>query len=165
MAEEQETIEEVPVEEESPAKKGNGMMLIIILGVLLIAGGTGAGLVLGKRSKPQVPEPKKKTDVPVVSTFQDLYVNIAETKATRVLKISVVLELSDEKLSSSLESFRPIIRDLICESASHMTIEELEGRNGRGILKREIKNRANELLRDRMSGAVVQVYFTDFLIQ
>jgi flagellar basal body-associated protein FliL len=165
MAEEQEKIEEVPAGEEAPAKKGKGMMLIIILGVVLIAGGTTAGLVLGKRSRPKVPEPKKKTDAPVVSTFQDLYVNIAETKATRVLKLSVVLELSNEKLSSPLESFRPIIRDLICESASHMTIEELEGRNGRGILKREIKNRSNELLRDRMSGAIVQVYFTDFLIQ
>ena len=164
MAEE-EKIEEAAGEEEVSEKKGNGMMLIIILGVVLIAGGTGAGLFLGQKSRPTVPEPKKKTDVPVVTTFQDLYVNIAETKATRVLKLSAVLELSDEKLSSSIESFRPIIQDLICESASHMTIEELEGRNGRGILKREIKNRSNELMRDRMDGAIIQVYFTDFLIQ
>lgn len=164
MAEEQDNVEEV-AGEETPAKKGNGMLIIIILGVLLIAGGTGAGLVLGKKSQPKVPEPKKKTDVPVVTTFQDLYVNIAETKATRVLKLTAVLELSDEKLSTTLDPFKPILQDLICEAASHMTIEELEGRNGRGILKREIKNRSNELLRDRMEGAVVQVYFTDFLIQ
>lgn len=157
--------EDVVGEDGAPPKKGNGMLMIIILGVVLIVAGTGVGMVLGKKSQPVVPEPKKNTDVPVVETYKDLYVNIAETKATRVLKLSVVLELSDEKLLASLESFRPIIQDLICESASHMTIEELEGRNGRGILKREIKNRANELMRDRMDGAITQVYFTDFLIQ
>jgi flagellar basal body-associated protein FliL len=77
----------------------------------------------------------------------------------------VVLELSEEKLTAPLEAHRAIIRDLISESASRMTIDELEGRNGRSILKREIKNRVNDLVRDRMDGAVIDVYFSDFLIQ
>lgn len=164
MAENNENINDVP-ETEGAAKKGKGVVMIAVLGVVLIAGGIGAGLVLGKKSRPTVTGPKKKTDMPVIVAFQDLYVNIAETKATRVLKLTVVLELSEDKLTPALESHRAIIRDLISESASHMTIEELEGRNGRSILKREIKNRVNDLMRDRMSGAVVEVYFSDFLIQ
>lgn len=152
-------------EEEGVPKKGKGMMIIAIVGVVLVVAGVGTGLVLGKQSTPDVPEVKKKSEVPTTIMFKDLYVNIAETKATRILKLTVVLELSEEKLTATMEAYRPIVRDLISESASHMTIEELEGRNGRGILKREIKNRTNDLLRDRMSGAVVEVFFSDFLIQ
>lgn len=159
-----ETKDVVGDEEEVP-KKGKGMMIIAIVGVVLVIAGVGTGLVLGKQSTPDVPEVKKKTEVPTTILFKDLYVNIAETKATRILKLTVVLELSEEKLAATMESYRPIIRDLISESASHMTIEELEGRNGRGILKREIKNRSNDLLRNRMSGAVIEVFFSDFLIQ
>jgi len=153
------------VEEEDVPKKGKGMMIIAIVGVVLVVAGVGTGLVLGKKSTPEVPEVKKKSEIPTTIMYKDLYVNIAETKATRILKMTVVLELSEEKLTAMMEAYRPIVRDLISESASHMTIEELEGRNGRGILKREIKNRTNDLLRDRMSGAVVDVFFSDFLIQ
>jgi flagellar basal body-associated protein FliL len=153
------------VQDPDAPKKGKGMMLIAILGVVLIAGGIGAGLFFGKRSQPTVEVPKKKSETPELIPFQDLYVNIAETKATRILKLTVVLELSEEKLAIPVEAHRAIIRDLISEAACRMTIEELEGRNGRGILKREIKNRINDLLRDRMAGTVVDVYFSDFLIQ
>ncbi len=163
MAEDKDNVKDVPGD--GAAKKGKGGVLIAVLGVVLIVGGIGAGLVLGKQSRPTVAGPRKKTDTPVIVQFQDLYVNIAETKATRVLKLTVVLELSEEKLAIPLEAHRAIIRDLMSEAASHMTIEELEGRNGRGILKREIKNRVNDLLRNRMVGAVVAVYFSDFLIQ
>ncbi|QBG47364.1 flagellar basal body-associated FliL family protein [Verrucomicrobia bacterium S94] len=146
-------------------KKGRGTVFMVILGILLIAGGIGTGLILGQRSRPVVDVPRKDPETPLIVSFEDLYVNIAETKATRVLKLTVVLELSEEKLITPLEAHRAIIRDLISEAASHMTIDELEGRNGRSILKREIKNRVNDLVRDRMAGAVVDVYFSDFLIQ
>ena len=46
-----------------------------------------------------------------------------------------------------------------------MTIDQLEGANGRDALKREIMNIVNVALKDEMSGAVVDVYFSDFLIQ
>ncbi|MDZ8117293.1 flagellar basal body-associated FliL family protein [Pontiella agarivorans] len=164
MAEEND-IDKSGTENEGTGKKGKGVILIAVLGVVLIAGGIGTGLVLGKKSRPVVTVPKKNPDTPVIVQFKDLYVNIAETKATRVLKLTVVLELSEEKLTTPLEAHRAIIRDLISEAASRMTIDELEGRNGRSILKREIKNRVNDLVRDRMAGAVIDVYFSDFLIQ
>ena len=146
----------------APAKKGKGMIVIIIVGVVLIAGGVGAGMMLGMKNKAA---PVKKVEAPIILEFQDVFVNVAETKATRVLKLTPVLELSEEKLSPLLDAERPIIRDLISETASKMTIEELEGQNGREILKREIKNKINDMVSDWMAGAVVKVYFSDFLIQ
>lgn len=146
-------------------KKGKGGILIAVLGVVLIAGGIGVGVVMGKQSRPTVSEPKEKNDTPVIVQFQDLYVNIAETRASRVLKLTAVLELSEEKFAAVVEAHRAIIRDIMSEAASRMTIEELEGQSGRSVLKREIKNSVNDLLRNRMAGTVVEVHFSDFLIQ
>ncbi|MBN2164461.1 MAG: flagellar basal body-associated FliL family protein [Pontiellaceae bacterium] len=152
----------IEVDGEGAPKKGKGMIIIIVIGVVLIAGGVGAGMMLGMKNKPQ---PTKKVEAPIILEFQDVFVNVAETKATRVLKLTPVLELSEAKLGPLLEAERPIIRDLISETASKMTIDELEGQNGREILKREIKNKINDLANDWMAGAVVKVYFSDFLIQ
>ncbi|MBN2703548.1 MAG: flagellar basal body-associated FliL family protein [Pontiellaceae bacterium] len=146
-----------------PAKKGKGMIIIIIIGIVLIAVGVAAGIVLG--SKKEADPKKSKPDASIVLEFKDLYVNVAETKATRVLKLTAVLKLSEEELKPLIDNERPIIRDLISEAASQMTIDQLDGLNGRKQLKSEIQNKVNEMIRDWMSGAVVDVYFSDFLIQ
>jgi flagellar basal body-associated protein FliL len=158
--------EKVVADGEAAPKKSKAGLIIGIVCVVLIAAGVGAGIYFGTKSQVKVPAPHRKTDKPIIIALDDMYVNIAETKATRILKITPVLEVSDAALMAVIaETYRPIIRDHISEAASRMTIDELEGRNGRGILKREIKNRLNVLFRERMAGAVVEVYFADFLIQ
>jgi flagellar basal body-associated protein FliL len=165
MAEEEKE-QDAGAEEEGGGKKSKKMLMIIVgAGVLLIVGSIGVGLALGHKARPEPDSPIKQNETPVMVSFQDLYVNIAETKATRVLKLTVTLTLSEEGLLAVIEAHRPIILDMISEVASYMTIEELEGRSGRGILKREIKNRVNDLLQGQGKGAVDNVYFTDFLIQ
>jgi flagellar basal body-associated protein FliL len=59
----------------------------------------------------------------------------------------------------------PMLRDKVLSAASVKTIDELEGPQGRENLKREIMNLINASIKDRMSGAVVDVYFNEFLIQ
>ncbi len=58
MAKDLNTGEDAVPATDQAAKKGKGTILLVVLGVLLIAGGTGAGLVLGKRSRPASPETK-----------------------------------------------------------------------------------------------------------
>lgn len=144
-------------------KKGKGLIIVVVLGVLLIGGGITAGVVLGKNKDPELA--KKKIEEPITMEFKDIFVNVAETKATRVLKLTAVLELSEEGLLPLLNSRSSILRDLISEAASQMTINELENVNGRKKLKREIKDKVNVMVCDWMSGAVVKVYFPDFLTQ
>ena len=145
--------------------KGMGTILLVVLSLVLIAGGLGAGLMLGKKDQAPMPTVTKAPTTLIVVELDDVYVNIAETKATRVLKLSPVLELSEERLVSVVEGRIPLIRDLISETACRMSIQELDGSNGRQILKREIKNQLNVMLRDHMAGAVKNIYFSDFLIQ
>ena len=68
-------------------------------------------------------------------------------------------------MAAELDKYIPVLRDMISQVASRMTIDDLEGRNGRDMLKREIKNNVNVFLRDHTTGAVIEVYFSDFLIQ
>lgn len=147
--------------------KGGGLhtILLVVLSLVLIGGGVGAGLLLGKKNETKVPTVKKLPETLITVEMDDIYVNIAETKATRVLKLSPVLELSEQRLTSVVEGRIPLIRDLISETACRLSIEELDGSNGRQILKREIKNQLNVMLRNHMAGAVENVYFSDFLIQ
>ncbi|MBN2683827.1 MAG: flagellar basal body-associated FliL family protein [Pontiellaceae bacterium] len=147
----------------APKKKGKGMILIVIFGLVLIAGGVAAGIMLGVNN--EADQKKSKPEPSIILEFKDLYVNVAETKATRVLKLTTVLKLSDQELEQLLRDETPIIRDLISEAASQMTIDQLDGMNGRKQLKSEIQNKVNEMIRDWMAGAVVDVYFPDFLIQ
>jgi flagellar basal body-associated protein FliL len=165
MAEEKAENAENEEEGKGLSKKKKTMILIIGLGVLLVIGAVGVGLVLGKKSVPEETGPIKKNEVPVMALFPEIYVNISETKATRVLKLSIAMTVSESTLLEVIEAHRPIVLDMISEVASYMTIEELEGRSGRGILKREIKTRINDLLRGQGKGAVDDIYFTDFLIQ
>lgn len=165
MADEKESTQQLTDEElKGKGKKGLSGMLIVVMSLVLIGGGVGAGLMFGKKARPPAEEPKAPEKV-VIASINDIYVNIAETKATRILKITPVLVLSNDKLMPEIEARRPLIRDLISEAACRMTIDELDGQNGRGILKREIKNKINILLRGQLAGAVQDVYFSDFLIQ
>ncbi len=165
MADEKENAQELTDDELKPkGKKGLNGIVIIVMSLVLIGGGVGAGLLFGKKARP-ANEASKVPEKIVIVAISDIYVNIAGTKATRILKITPVLMLSAEKLIPEIEARRPLIRDLISEAACRMTIDELDGQNGRGILKREIKNKINILLRGQLAGAVQDVYFSDFLIQ
>lgn len=152
---------------DSSGKKGPGGMILGIVGAVLVGVGIGAGIFMGQRSRvPSAePKPEKKLAQTIIFPLNDMFVNVAETKATRVLKLTPVFSLSEEGLKVEIEKYRPVLRDRISQIASRMTIDELEGRNGRDMLKREIKNSVNGFLREYTAGAVVDVYFSDFLIQ
>ena len=149
--------------------KSKGGMNGIVLGVLslvLIGGGLGVGLFLGGQNKKDSTEVEKEPlDTPVLVELKDIYVNVAETKGTRVLKLVPVLELSEEELKAVVEERILLVRDTISESACRMTVDELDGLSGRQTLKREIKNQLNAMFRASLVGAVKDVYFSEYLIQ
>jgi flagellar basal body-associated protein FliL len=111
--------------------------------------------------EPKVEEPTEQT----VKSLGTLFVNIAETKGTRVLKVEPYLVLSEPRLDDLLGTMEPMLRDKVLIAASTKTIDELEGLQGRENLKKEIITLINDSIKGRMKGAVVDVYFNEFLIQ
>ncbi len=95
----------------------------------------------------------------------EIRVNILGTKATRFVVMKPHFLLSDASLQGALEKMKPMLADRVSTVISKRTLDQLEGPDARASLRRDIMNEVNALIRDRMQGAVVDVYLVDYLIQ
>ncbi|NCC52661.1 MAG: flagellar basal body-associated FliL family protein [Spartobacteria bacterium] len=156
----------------APAKGKSGTLIVVIVGfVIMIVTPLTTYFVVKATVPPPLSTsaPREELDAKPgeTTTFNlgTIYVNIAETKGTRVLKIEPYLVLSEPRLDEVLTGMAPMLRDKVLAAASTKTIDELEGSQGRENLKRSIMTLINTAIKGRMSGAVVDVYFNEFLIQ
>ena len=103
---------------------------------------------------------------PVLS-MKSVIVNIAQTKGTRILKVEPHLVLSEARLVEELKgpTYMPLLVDRVIHAARRKTIDELEGPQGAESMKRDIISEINAVIKEKLSGAVVDVYFNEFLIQ
>jgi flagellar basal body-associated protein FliL len=168
-----EGVQDVVPDMQAPAapKGKSGTLVVIIVGFVIMITTPVITYFVVKMTVPPplvTSQEQKITEKPGATTTHNLgtiFVNIAETKGTRVLKIEPWLVLSEGQLGDQLVEMEPMLRDKVLSAASVKTIDELEGPQGRENLKREIMNLINASIKDRMSGAVVDVYFNEFLIQ
>ena len=168
MAEEAKTEAESAAPQAQPAAKPkSSLMLVVIIGVVITVATPLITFFVVKATVPPTVSMEEKTSTDSTATYdlKEMYVNIAETKGTRILKLQPVLVLSNEKLSPKLEENDALLKDRIIMAVSTKTIDELEGSNGKESLKREIITALNAAIKDKMSGAIMDVYFTQFLIQ
>ena len=163
-------------EQEVEEKKGGKKKLIIILLVVLIVLGAGGAaaykfLVLDKQKEEQKKEKKAEKIVEEIKNVEELgiqfdvgtfIVNLQDRDADRYLKISVVLEVQDEKIKAELQKRLPQIKDAITTLLFTKSSGELKTAEGIEQLKEEIIKRINAIL---PIGGVKNVYFTDFVIQ
>jgi len=154
-----------------PAAHGghHGSMLVIIVGlVVMLVAPAASWLVVKSMTGPHEPKepPKKEEEAPTVTVaVEPLVVNIAGTRMNRVLRIAPHLILSDARLQEVITPLMPMIKDRIMTAASRRTLAELETPEDREALKRDIATEINNLVREKNSGTVLDVVFSDFLIQ
>ncbi len=172
--------EKVQEEQEGQEKKGGKLKLIIIILIALIVlggGGFAAYMFLFKKSPPpaapkgnataqqaaqQVAPPVKKEKILPQIQLDPFIVNLADKNARRYLKLTVALEMSNEKLKDEIEKRKAEIRDRITTLLRLKTASELSTYDGTIALKTEIMNRLNAIL---ITGRVTNVFFVDFVIQ
>jgi flagellar basal body-associated protein FliL len=168
MAEEEKPAAEAPeATAAQAAKPKSNLIIVILIGVVITVATPLITFFVVKATVPPpvVAEEHEKEAASAYCDMSEMYVNIAETKGTRILKIQPVLVLSDEHLTEKIKQVEAMIKDKILLAASTKTIDELEGPNGKESLKREIVSLINAAIKDKMAGAVTDVYFTQFLIQ
>ena len=151
-----------------PAAKKKGPLLLIVFGLLVMIIAPLTVLFLIKK-------PAEKTDAesavqkpapqPVVMAIDPLVVNISGTRMTRVLRIQVHLILSEPRLEEVIKEMMPMVKDRIMSTAGRRTLDEMEGVDDRESMKRDIALEINSLIRSRMAGSVLDVAFSEFLIQ
>lgn len=99
---------------------------------------------------------------PINFALNPIVVNIAETKGTRFLKITVAFSLENEKLVEEFGTKNAQITDILIGLCSSRALDELEQNMGREQLKKDIIARINPLLDN---GRILNVFFSEFVIQ
>ncbi|MBI4797695.1 MAG: flagellar basal body-associated FliL family protein [Desulfarculus sp.] len=176
--------EDIKVGAEGPeeGKKKSGLIKLIIIGVgaLLILGGGGFAAYKFFFAKPDAPpaaegkaeagKEEKKDDkkkegekaTPPMS-LEPFIVNLADPGGKRYLKLTVSLDIKDEKLKKELETRMPQIRDSVLLLLSSKTFNDISPVAGKIKLRNEVLKIVNNTLGG--AGQVHALYFGEFVIQ
>lgn len=170
--------EEQPILENAQAgfAPRNSFTNVLLVVVLVLVAGVGGyfiqGLISGNsESKAPVaslqtqPVETARTVPPAVGVMVPLepfMVNLARSKGSRILKVTVTLELNNPAVQPEVEDNRQKIMDSILVLLSSKTFEDVYSIQGKFKLKDEITTRVNRFL---AMGHVKEVYFSEFLIQ
>jgi flagellar FliL protein len=166
--EEQESREEQV--EEQPKRKKIPINLIItcIVGICLLGGGffvwkSGmlSGLFYSEDSADLGDETTKKQMGPTYS-METFIVNLIGGRGKSYLKAKIELELDNEKLVVEIDKRLPQFRDAILTMLSSKTHDDIKTLEGKFQLRAEIISTLNQYLQ---TGKVLNVYFTDFIVQ
>jgi flagellar FliL protein len=166
MAEEKEN-------QEQQEEKGGGkkkLIIILIPVLLLVLGGGGffaykTFFAKEEKEKPSekiANEIKKAEEQGVELEVGTFIANLADKDADRYIKVTIIMEVQDEKVKEEAAKRMPQIKDAINTLLFTKTSEELKSPEGIEKLKEEIIKRTNAIL---PLGGVKDVYFTEFIIQ
>ncbi len=162
---------------EEGKKKGGKKKLIFLLLVLILLAAAGAGgyfFFIKKKKKPAptpaAPPTATVPGAPVTGatapqffyTLDTFIVNLADEGGTRYLKVDMTLALSNKEVEKEIEKKLPLIRDAIITVISNKYYQDIATPAGKLALKREIMARVNMLIN---TGKVIDIYFTDFVVQ
>lgn len=97
--------------------------------------------------------------------MKPLLINIAETRGTRLLKLTPYLQFKQSGHLGQLAPIHPLLADCVSTVASGKTLEELDGPAGRESMKKDLITHLNRLLERHGIPPVEDLYFEEFLVQ
>ncbi len=175
--------EDLDSKQEQPKKK-KGLLKWIILAVLLLALG-GGGFFAYKKFFAKAPEDGAKTEEQAAAgehgggggepgekakpgagsqivSLPVFLVNLADPLGRRYLKLSMDVEVVDDAAKADVAKNEAKIKDALLLLLSSKTYQELSTLDAKIQLKQDIVQRLNLILGN---GKVIQVYFTEMVIQ
>jgi len=142
---------------------------------LLFYGGISIALLIGSYllvERVLVPSVSMKENSPgsfnennfetIIYPFEPIIVNLAGTGAKRYLRVTISLELDNSKVREEIERLSPRLIDSLITFFSSKTLSEIEDAKGKVNLRKEIITQLNAEL---STGRIINVYFTEFIIQ
>jgi flagellar protein FliL len=150
----------------APKKKGGFFKLLLIIVLAVAAGGGGAYFYFMKatpaHAKEAEPEPPPPTGIVALEPF---VVNLADTGATRFLRVTLSLVLPEEAQAKEIEEHaieKARVRSAILELLAEQHAEKLVTPEGKEELKKTIAERIEHAAHELK---VVDVLFSEFVIQ
>lgn len=161
MEKEEDVVENAPVKKKAPIK----LIVIILVALLVVGGGVAGGLYFFSHKAKNEKMAEEKPAAPLVGpllSLEPFIVNLADNQGERYLKVVMQLELSDPAVTADVEVLKPKIRDNILDMLSAKTYADLTDQAGKQRLRDEIALRVGSFL---TKGKIVNVYFTEFVVQ
>jgi flagellar FliL protein len=158
MAEEQ-------TKEEGKKSGGKKKLILILIPVLLLLIGGGAGayfFVFHKKSEAKKAVPVAPKKLGIMYDLGSFLVNLADKNANTYAKVSITIELSNQKVQEEVVKRLPIIKDAVINLLSSKTYNEIRTPEGKEELRLELIKRINAIL---VTGGVQNIYFTQFIVQ
>ena len=140
-------------------------ILIAVVAVVVLAGGGVAAVLLWPRPASAEAVEKEKPVEKGIVAFDPFVANLADANASRFLRVSVQLVVSNPKVAEKLEKTSVATvqaRAAILDVLMTQTSDALATADGKTALKKAIAERTAPLFEDMK---VLDVLFTDFVIQ
>jgi flagellar FliL protein len=172
--------DEAKPEKKSPFGKIGKVLLIVLLAVASSAGGGVVSFVLMKRAlnlngpqkdAEQVSKEEEEKKIAeqleksAVLPLEPFVVNLADQDAARYLRIRISLMVGDKTKSKELfdnQALQLKVRDVILQSLTAKTSQELINTDGKNKLRQEIQEKVAVYFQ---APKLVDVVFTEFVIQ
>ncbi len=153
-------------------------ILLIALAVInmLVVAGVGYMLYAGKKKEAAEPtvqqvvkgeheaqateKTEEKAFMGRVVPLETFIVNLSGSKGRRIAKVNMEMELEGDDVQVEIDKRKAQIRDIIIIILSSKTYDEVSTREGKDVLKNEIKDTLNAFL---TKGKILNVYFTEFI--
>jgi flagellar FliL protein len=154
------------------AARAKGSKLVPLL-LLVNLGGTGyvvfqgmqqaqAAHAAGEAKAEEGHSKDKKDEVGPVTPLDPFVINLNEPEATRYLKASFELEVTDAAVVAELERLKRPVRDEVLRYLSSLSVADTQGEDGKAKIQKEVVARIDLLLG---GGKVRRLYFVDFVVQ
>lgn len=144
-------------------------VILLLVFVVLVAGVAGVAYVAydtwvapRAASDAAPPPPLPKVTLGPVYPVEPFMVNLADPGRPRFLKVVLQLELDSSAVVTELDGLKPKVRDSLLTLLSSKGSADLATVADKERLRNEIIHRLNAFL---SAGRVVEVYFTEFVVQ
>ena len=158
--------EQVDAEE---APKKNSPLILIVLAVNVVIALAAVGYVLmssgGAEASEEAGEPAMAEVDPtnyIMAEMQPFVVNLNEPEGTRYLKLNLTVRLRSEEVTKRFGLLKPAVRDRFVTHLTSLALKDVRTSEKKAELREALVELANEVL---PRGSVLEVYFTDFVVQ
>ena len=112
----------------------------------------------GKDAGPQA----KYTKDGYIYPFQPVMVNVQGTLGKQYLKCAFDVVSDNKNIAALIEENKGKLRDVAIEALGNYSLSDLEGQNGKSVVRQDLIARMNKALN---TSAIKQIQFTQYLVQ
>jgi len=178
MAEE-ETTDQEPDGDGAP-RKGKGLnRILLLLGVVVLAGGAGFGasLILGGPREVGADEPdpgdgdvsvKGDADYEYIVDFPPVTVNLDVPNVNRYVRTTLAIAVKKgqkEDIEKIVVEHTPRLTNVLTVYLSSLTLDDVRGEEKLNAIRREIRNEFNKALWPKGKPRIERILFNEFKIQ